>query len=199
MQLILIEKPTSEIISLEETKNYIRIDHDFDDTLILGLIKTTREAIESIIQKSIMKQVWEYTLNSNSICNFDFGESDYPSIFCDIIRIPLPKPPVTKVFKVEINDHEIEKDSYTLDAVNNKFCLCFSSKKLLNRKNKISIKIKYEAGIAENVENIPYQLKLANLMLVANAYQERFSYKQNGIISQGVKQLLGPFLNLRIF
>jgi hypothetical protein len=40
---------------------------------------------------------------------------------------------------------------------------------------------------------------LANFMLVANAYQERFSYNSNGIISKGVQQLLDPFLNLRIF
>ena len=59
--------------------------------------------------------------------------------------------------------------------------------------------IKYKAGISDQAENIPYQLKLANLMLVANAYQERYSYSQNNVISQSVKELLMPFLNLRIF
>ena len=45
MKLILIEQPTDEIISLEETKNYLRIDHDFDDDLLKMLIKSTRAAM----------------------------------------------------------------------------------------------------------------------------------------------------------
>ncbi|MDR3187465.1 MAG: head-tail connector protein [Holosporaceae bacterium] len=199
MQLNLIKKPESEIISLQETKNYLRIDHDFDDTLIVNTIKSTREALESIIQKSILKQTWEYALDKCSICNFDFGESDYPTIFCDIIKIPLPKPPIIKIVSVMIGEKEQKEGKYSVEKINHKFCLCISYGKSISHRNRISIKVVYEAGIADKVENIPYQLKLANLMLVANAYQERFSYKQDGVISQGVKQLLSPFLNLRIF
>ncbi|MDR2067793.1 MAG: head-tail connector protein [Holosporaceae bacterium] len=199
MQLNLIKKPESEIISLQETKNYLRLDHDFDDNLIASTIKSTREALESIIQKSILKQTWEYVLDNCSICNFDFGESDYPSIFCDIIKIPLPKPPIMKIVSVTIDGKEQKEVKYSVEKINYKFCLCVNCGKSICRRNKISIKIVYKAGIADKVDNIPYQLKLANLMLVANAYQERFSYKQDGVISQGVKQLLSPFLNLRIF
>ncbi|MDR1375201.1 MAG: head-tail connector protein [Holosporaceae bacterium] len=199
MQLNLIKKPENEIISLAEAKNYLRIDHDFDDTLIVGTIKSTREALESIIQKSIFKQTWEYVLDNYSICNFDFCESDYPSIFCDIIKIPLPKPPIMKIISVKVGEKEQKECKYSVEKINHKFCLCINYGKSLHRRNKVSIKIIYEAGIADKVENIPYQLKLANLMLMANAYQERFSYKQEGVISQGIKQLLSPFLNLRIF
>ncbi|MDR2724450.1 MAG: head-tail connector protein [Holosporaceae bacterium] len=199
MQLNLLEKPSDEIITLEETKNYLRIDHDFDDNLILAFIKSTREAIETIIQKSIMKQTWEYRLDNSSICNFDFGESNYPSIFCDSMRIPLPKPPIIEIVSVSVDDQEVESNKYLLEKINNKFCLCINSKQLFKNKRNISTTIKYHAGIAEQIENVPYQLKLANLMLVANAFQERFSYQQNSIVSQGVKQLLGPFLNLRFF
>ncbi|MDR2765943.1 MAG: head-tail connector protein [Holosporaceae bacterium] len=199
IQLNLIEKPSKEIISLEETKNYLRIDHDFDDVLILNLIKSTREAVESIIQKSIVKQTWEYVLTSSSIWEQGFYGDDYPSVFGDTMRIPLPKPPIIKVVSVTVGEDELEKRRYSIERMDSKFCLHIKDKKLFNRRNRTVIKIKYEAGIADNVENIPYQLKLANLMLVATAYQERFSYGQSGLISKGVKQLLSPFLNLRFF
>ncbi|MDR3151219.1 MAG: hypothetical protein LBT67_00005, partial [Holosporaceae bacterium] len=61
-----------------------------------------------------------------------------------------------------------------------------------------ALEVVYEAGIVEDVQNIPYQLKLANLMLLANAYQERYSHKNDDIFSRGVRQLLSPFLNLRL-
>ncbi|MCR5224458.1 MAG: head-tail connector protein [Alphaproteobacteria bacterium] len=199
MQLKLIQKPASEIITLEETKNYLRVDHNYDDALILDFIKATREAIEAIIQKSIMKQVWEYHLDNSSICKFDFGDSNYPSIFGDIIRIPLPKPPVMHILSVLIDGKECEGNKYFLEKVSSQFCLCINCKRITGLKRKIDIQVTYEAGIADTVENVPYQLKLANLMLVANAYQERFTYKQSSVISKGVRQLLDPFLNLRIF
>ena len=129
MQLNLIKKPENEILSLEETKNYLRIDHDFDDTLIANTVKSTREALESIIQKSILKQTWEYILDDCSVCNFDSGESSYPNIFCDVIRIPLPKPPIMKVISVIIGTEKQEDEEYSVKKVNNTFFLCVNYKK----------------------------------------------------------------------
>jgi uncharacterized phiE125 gp8 family phage protein len=155
--------------------------------------------MESIIQKSILKQIWEYRLDNYSMCDFDFKESDYPSIFCGTMMIPLPKPPIIKIISVEVDNLEVDSQKYSLEKNRTRFCLCIKDRSIFKSKRRISIAVRYEAGIADSVENIPYQLKLANLMLVANAFQERFSYEQNGVISQGVKQLLSPFLNLRIF
>ncbi|MDR2107808.1 MAG: head-tail connector protein [Holosporaceae bacterium] len=199
MQLNLIEPPKSEIITTEEAKNYLRIDHDFDDDLIRSFIKATRQAIESIIQKSVMKQTWEYVLDNTSVCKFDFGESDYPSIFSDSLRVPLPKPPVMKILSVRMNKGEINPDRCTLDLINGKYCLCISGKRLFCDNRKISLSVRYEAGIADRAENVPYQLKLANLMLTANAFRERCSCGDEGFISKGVRQLLSPFLNMRVF
>jgi hypothetical protein len=199
MQLSLVEKPREEIVSLEEVKNYLRISHDFDDSLLDLIIKSTREAMESIIQKSVMVQTWAYTINNDSICYNGVNEDDFPVICYDIIRIPLPKPPVAKIISVKIDNQEIDNQHYRLEKFNSRFCLCLSSAEVLNARRKASIIIEYEAGISDKKENIPYQLKLANLMLIANAYQERYSYNQNSVISQGVKRLLEPFLNLRIF
>jgi hypothetical protein len=199
MQLNLLEKPFEEMITLAETKNYLRIDHDFDDNLISAIIKSTREAIEAIIQKSILKQIWEYKLDNMSICDFDFQEGNYPSIYCNNVKIPLPKPPIREIISISANNRELDSNKYSLEKTNDKFCLCVDRKHLFRKRKRISIAIRYSAGIADSAENIPYQLKLANLMLVANAFQERFAYPQNSIVSQGVKQLLHPFLNLRIF
>jgi hypothetical protein len=198
MQLNLIEGPTSEIITLDEVKNYLRIDHDVDDNLISVFIKSTREAIESIIQKSIMKQTWEYVIKNQPLSSFYFGGEDCPNMFKNTFKISLPKPPVRNIICVKSREYEIDPAQCSLDIINNKFCLCIHSRHFFTGKAKISVSVRYEAGISDRVENIPYQLKLANLMLTANAFRERYSYSSNGAAFQGVRQLLSPFLNLRI-
>lgn len=199
MELNLIEKSTSEIISLKEAKNYLRVDHDFDDCLISGMIRATRDAIEALIQKSILQQKFEYIILNRAMCNFDFFEERYPSILGQFMRIPLPKPPIISIDTVFVDNNEVEPRKYTLEKLSNSFCVCINTKKIKNMNNNSVIKIIYNAGLALSPAEVPYQLKLANLMLTANAYQVRFFYKNNTDISVGVKQLLSPFLSLRIF
>jgi uncharacterized phiE125 gp8 family phage protein len=198
MELSLVSGTNNEIVSLEETKNYLRIDHDFDDSLLKMLITSTREAMESITQKSITVRIWKYVVTAN--CIIDTVEnSNFPVIRNGVIKIPLPKPPVTKIMKVSSAGKEIDRENYLLETLNSRFLLYFFCKKALSGKRKFPVEIIYEAGISAKEENIPYQLKLANLMLISNAYQERYSYNQNSVVSQGVKKLLAPFLDLRIF
>ena len=199
MKLVLIEQPTDEIISLKETKNYLRIEHDFDDELLKMLIKSTRTAMEAIIQKSIMAQTWEYTIDHRSVSNSRCEKRDIAHVSCGVVTIPLPKSPVVEVLSVKMRGETMETTNYSLEKIGNKCCVILNCKSMASKKVNYPIIIKYKAGISDQAENIPYQLKLANLMLVANAYQERYSYSQNNVISQSVKELLMPFLNLRIF
>jgi hypothetical protein len=145
-----------------------------------------------------MKQVWEYKLEDQFVSNFYFNSDDYPSIFKNTLKVALPKPPVRNILKVKIDGNEIDPQQCSLDTLDNKFCLCIHSRNFFTKKTKLFIDVMYEAGISDCAENIPYQLKLANLMLVANAFRERYSYSQGNIISQGIKQLLSPFLNIRM-
>jgi hypothetical protein len=199
MQLTLIEKPSGEIISLEEAKNYLRIDHDFDDDLLSMMIKSTREAMESIIQKSIMFQTWRYTIYKHSVCNFAPKDNDIAYMHNRSLLIPLPKPPIMKIIKVKAGVTELAKEDYKLRILNSRFCALISYKNISAGEQKFPTEITYEAGISDDVENIPYQLKLANLIMLKNAYQERYSYNVNCIISREVKQLLTQFMDLRIF
>lgn len=175
MNLTLIEASKKNIVSLEEAKNYLRVDHEFDDGLINVLIKATQEALETIIQKSLVKTTWKYEIDT-------FGESLEGNC------IMLPKIPVIKILEVSVGGKKVENCEYKLE----KSKLYFK-----NSVNKFPIVITYEAGIANTVEEVPYQLKLANLMLISTAYNERYAYDQNCTVSKGVKQLLLPFLDLR--
>ncbi|MDR3179434.1 MAG: head-tail connector protein [Holosporaceae bacterium] len=200
MDLCLVEGPKSEIISLKEAKNYLHIDHNFDDDLILMLIKSTREAIEAIIQKTLPRQTWKYTIHSDNVRIVAAPNDNYPCMVRgNSLQIPLPKPPIIKILKVSVNETDVEKQCYVLDKTKSKFYLLLTLDKSLQRSKSKIISILYEAGIVLNADNIPYPVKLANLMMMASAYQERYSCLDGDIVSSGVRKLLAPFLNLRVF
>ncbi|MDR1551673.1 MAG: head-tail connector protein [Holosporaceae bacterium] len=198
MQLNLIEKSSEEIITLEEAKNYLRVSHDFDDHLINGLIKSARGIIESFIQKSILKQVWEYRLKDCSKGHGPLKWDGFQRIIGGIATILLPNPPILKIVSVGTRDHEIDPSSYSFEQRGSQYFLCINDTSFFRNREANSITIRYEAGIADSVDSIPYQLKLASLMLIANAFQERFSCGQGDVIPPGIRQLLSPFLTIRI-
>lgn len=199
MKLILKEEPQEEIITLQEAKNYLRINHDFDDELIKMFIKSTRTAMEAIVQKSILAQTWEYTIDEDSVCKSSLKRDDVVQAIRGKITIPLPKSPVVDILNVKMNGKKVSDTFYEWNLVKNKHTLTIFSREMSPNLLSYPIVIKYRAGIAEKAENVPYQIKLANLMLLANAYQERFSFSQNSLISQSVKEMLVPFLDLRFF
>ena len=193
MQLTLVRQPESEIISLQEAKDYLNISHEFDDALINLLIKSTREAIETIVQKSIIKQTWEYVVFREEFSNLN--STGRPCVFGSFIKVPLPRPPILEILEIKTDDKIVDHRKVRLEKINNNFYLYIENLKHFEQCNRLIIT--YSAGIALTSDNVPYQIKLANLMLIANAYQDR--YQPRNSISSGVQELLAPFLNLRIF
>ena len=45
-----------EILALDDVKSYLRVDHDKDDALILGIIKAAREYAENFCNITILKK-----------------------------------------------------------------------------------------------------------------------------------------------
>jgi hypothetical protein len=193
-----MEKPSFEIVSLKEAKNYLHIDHDFDDELIQTIITSTREAMESIVQKSIVKQTWSYVIRIDALSSLRCDGLHHPCVSSNMVGIPLPKPPILKIVSVSVNDHKIDEEKYVLEKQLSRFCVFIPREDILGKDAATDVSIVFEAGMADSPANIPYTLKLANLMMVSNAYNERYSYKSDGFMTQAIRQLLNPFLTLRV-
>lgn len=192
MQLNLLEKNEQELISLPEAKNYIRVEQNCDDNLIKTFISATREAMESILQKSIVKQKWSYQIDAKDVVYIEVN-NDISDISSCKVKIPLPRPPVIEIEKVTVNYKNGKSrvlNNYEQE-VDRQFCLLIDRNEI--RPSVKNIEIVYSAGIVENVENVPYQLKLANLMLVANAYKNRFSYDSSEFMPKSIEKMLAPF------
>ena len=193
MKLNLLTKAKAELISLAEAKSYLHINHNFDDDLIKFLIKSNREAIETMVQQSIVKQTWKYTVKREEFSNLVSNNGPY--VFGTMITIPLPRPPVLEVKGVLIDDKSISKNKVKLVKDNNTYFIHIRNIK--NFEDCSKVVIIYDTGIAETLDEVPEQIKLANLILVANAYQDRYTTPLS-IMPAIVRELLSPFLNLRL-
>ncbi len=57
-----VVEPTEEPVTLQEAKTHLRVDHDADDTLIMGLIATARRSCEFGARRSFVTQTREMAL-----------------------------------------------------------------------------------------------------------------------------------------
>lgn len=194
MSITTVSNVEAEILSVAEVKNYLRIDHDSDNELIENLIKTARETIENFVKKSIALHTYKLTLDHQKFSYLSFENSNVPVSFDGIIRIPLKRPPVIQILKFQVNERNIKMRDYKLEEINYDAFLVSSSIQA-DPANSV-INIEYKAGFEP--DKVPYQIKLAALMLISNVYQARFS-NSTSIFTQGIKNLLTPFVKLAFF
>jgi uncharacterized phiE125 gp8 family phage protein len=98
MALVIQTEPTQEPISLEETKQHLRVDIEDDDSLILNLIVTARQYAETVTHRALISQTWKYYLD------------EWPD--CDYIELPFP--PLQTVSSVKYTDYNLTTTTMTV-------------------------------------------------------------------------------------
>lgn len=56
--------PTAEPVTVQEAKDYCRINHDDENSVIAGMIRDGREFIENHTQRQLMSASWTWTLDA---------------------------------------------------------------------------------------------------------------------------------------
>src|SRR3990167_5324560 len=92
MNLSLVTPTVSDLISLAEAKENLRIISSDHDSLITRLITGAREWIEGYTGLSVGVQTWELRLDC------------FPAQHCAVDVIDVPKPPLLSVSSVKYND-----------------------------------------------------------------------------------------------
>jgi uncharacterized phiE125 gp8 family phage protein len=160
MTVIVIEPP-SPVVSVEDAKMHLRVEHSEDDSLIAGLIAAATgwlDGPDGWLGRALGGQVLEWQADGWP-CN-DFA---------------LPYPPLVEVISVSYVDPEGDEQTWDFPTP-----LYFDDLPTV-RGRPHDIKIRYRAGYgAFNSEDppvwvnaIPAQLRAAILMLVAQWYETR--------------------------
>ncbi|MFY9589574.1 head-tail connector protein [Rickettsia endosymbiont of Halotydeus destructor] len=161
-----------KIWSLEQVKNYMRIEGNYDDDLILGIIDAAITAAENFTKLNFISKYVKFICNTQGKNNFALK---YQPIK-EIVK-------VTKQLKDQIV--ELTNDQYFFDN------------DILRLKQKLAndeLIVEYVSGFEEN--NIPHSIKHGIMLHIAEMY-DRQGQSSVGL-SPEVKNLYLPYRNIQI-
>ena len=165
MALKLFTAPSVEPISLAEAKLHLRVDIDDDDDLISSLITTVRIYAESITNRALIQQTWDYFADA-------VPASD---------RIVVPLPPlisVTGLYYTPYGAGESTLSSayYTVDTnstpgrvvLNSGYAWPGDTLAVAN-----GFRMRFVAGYGAAGSNVPQAIRQAMLLLIGYYYENR--------------------------
>ncbi|MDR2412313.1 MAG: head-tail connector protein [Holosporales bacterium] len=200
MPLTIIRPAEIPLIPLEEAKTYLRIDTDAEDALITRLISASTEALEAITGCAFLRKTYRYVTDL-----ILFETSAYPRFkgLPTVQRLPLPRPPLSQILSVTIKtktqEQEIPTENYSILTSHGPAQLTLTIPDPLGMWDRSTLAISFVAGWGETVREVPEPLRLATLMLVADAYEKRDGYSANAGLPSGVRDLIQPYrlVNIR--
>ena len=145
-----------EAVTLDEARNHLRITDFNEDGMILSLITAAREWAETYSEKAIVEQTVTAYYENLSI----------------VMQLPLGN--ASALTKIDYLDPTGGAQSLTTGVILTKSTpnkAVFVDSVPDNKKQVDSVEIKYRAGFAN--DSVPYRIKQAILLLVADMYEHR--------------------------
>ena len=179
MRLRLKTPPSVEPVSLEEAKNYLKVETADDDTLISSLIKSARELIERYLRKALITQTWEMVL--------DDGGS----------MVVIPRPPLQSVTSIKTiaedgteTVEDPEKYIVELGYDSPGRVMLKSGQTWSIHRGFASFIVEFIAGYGDQASDVPEIIRQAILQLTAYFYENRGVEK---VIPFQVRNLINPY------
>lgn len=174
--LTLVSSPSTEPVSLDDAKNYLRVDGTDDNALISTLIKAVRYTAEQYLRSSFITQTWKLSLDkyAPSVCRLPMG--------------PLQSITSVKSITRDGTETTLSSSLYFLKA-NNDF-IEFETPPVGHR-----IEITYVTGYGDSASDVPAPIAQAMLIHLADIYDGRTGV--NTIPSQSL-EMYRPFKSLLI-
>jgi len=192
MNLVLTEGPSIEPLLLSDTKRYLKVDEDEDDTLITSLICAARSHVERSLGKALITQKW----------SLFFDQWPVEPV------IPVPISPVQLVAAIVVYDEEgqaysVPEDTYQVDTNSDpgRIVVNLGIQAPTPGLSVNGIEIKLVAGYGSLSSDVPHPIRQALLLLTAHWYERRelvFLGSPVVYIPEMVASLLGPYRRLRI-
>jgi uncharacterized phiE125 gp8 family phage protein len=171
--LTLLQGSEIALVSLEEAKNHLRLDHSYDDEYLLSLIQTATDYVENYLKKSVMAKLWKLV--------------GTPEIRADgLSYLKLPNFPILEIISVK----RIHRES---SQVIKRYCL--EQKKaqpeICIYGDGSPIEVVYRAGYGNQPKHIPPSVFQSVLIIAAEMYENRtiLPMENNNL----VQALLAPY------
>ena len=169
-----VEEPEFEPVSLEEAKNFLRLDSDIEDSLLAQLIKTARQVAEEYLSKSLITQTLQM--------QFDY----YAPAMVNLMRGPVQEIVTVIMVAQDYTESTLSPSAYYLSA--GKRQLVFDAAPMGQ-----VIQVQYIAGYGDAAD-VPAPVKQGILQHIAAMYENR---GQNDLPA-AVRSIYAPYRTVRI-
>lgn len=163
MAAVLLQGPAIEPVSLAEAKNYLRVEHADDDSLIGELIVAARTQVEQAARRVLITQSWRIV------------KDRWPASGWLVSPVnPLQTIDAVRVYPLEGAAVALDPDALTLNAAAAPAIIAFEygSVKQPGR-TAGGIELDVTAGYGDAAEDVPAPLRQAIRFLVARTYENR--------------------------
>ncbi|MEO3998559.1 head-tail connector protein [Mesorhizobium sp. CAU 1732] len=164
MALFRTVEPELEPVTLTEIKQQLRVAHDSEDVLLLGLIRAAREEVEASCGLALMNQSWRLTIDRMPASGRVL-----------LHRHPVREIPSVTVYGADGEGALVDPSALELDAKSRPARL-HVTQPLAPSKVMNGIEIDFTAGFGEAGTDVPDLLKRAIHTLVAHWYEFRASF-----------------------
>jgi len=160
-----VTDPSTEPITADNVKDFSRIDIDAEDTLIESFIVAVRQAAETFLGRSLMRQTIDHY--------FDYWKKDG--------IIELPRPPLVSVTSIiaineDATEETISSSNYYVipEAIPGRVVLKDGLSGLtISPRVSAGYKVTYKAGYGYTSADIPYSIRQGLIQWVAYVYETR--------------------------
>lgn len=185
-QLIDINAPLSEPVTLEYAKTFLRVDTDDDDILITDFIRAARLRIEQMIGGSLITRARRYI--TSRVSGRGVFVAHHP--VTEITALRLSGPDGTTVIPLEAARINLRCQPPAITLKNRASFRGYDSQA-------DSLEIDFIAGYGDAPEDVPMPLRQAVLLLLAQSYEYR-GESNPPPVPMMVDALLMPYRGLRI-
>jgi uncharacterized phiE125 gp8 family phage protein len=173
-----IQTASSEPVSLQEMKDWLRLEDSFDDALINAIQKAARTVVERASGRQLVTTTWLMTLDTFP-WQGGWWFLEAPAIFPDPHSIRMPKAPLQSVSSVvytamDGTQQTLASSRYNVDTRSDpgRIQLAFGQTWPVTRPKPGGIEITFVAGYGAAAD-VPDDLKTAIKMTAAWMYEHR--------------------------
>lgn len=195
---VLVTAPATEPVSVSDTKLFLRVDGDDDNTLITSLIATARRACEEYTKRAFITQTWKLFLDRFPL---DDDANWMEQLFgMETPRaIQLSRQPIQSVTSIKTTNtgntqSTVAPATYTLDQSGGRILLNDGSSWPSDLRADAAVEITTVNGYGDAAA-VPEPIKQAILQYVGTMYNTR----QCGSLPDGAKELLAPYMAAEAF
>lgn len=194
--------PTTEPVTLQEAKEYLRIGDSTDERVLQNFIETARMAAEDHMGRAIMPQTLSYFTDAYDELADPLFEGFRTAPYLNYYKnyITLPRPPVVSVTSVStFNDSDTETtmtaSKYYVDNVREPARIVLRLGETFPTALRVAnaIKVVYTAGYT-NAFTVPAPIKIGILEHVAHLYENRGDMMEETAFPRQVARNFAPFV-----